>query len=492
MSSVGSVARFRRLQVERLESRCLMAVDIAGDQPVSATSVRYHIELTDRLGQPISEVRVGDQFFAKLLVSDLRPEPLGVFAGFTGLGFDREGLQSDSEIVFGDDFIGIQESDAESIGGMASLLVPPRRETSLLATVPLTATTPGTFSLQTLPTLNSITSATLLYGTNEPVPRSAIQFSGASIQVSAGSPTASVVTTSPPNSSAINQPEPINLPPSTLATSTSQVNLIIPISLESKPASSPSNHQSAPEIRSMVRLESQLHRQSVDPLTQSISEIQAHLTLPPRDVTVETNTKDVIPDIPMDGTRQESSSAILQTLRGTWDHGLVELSRSVGDWRSEREVRKKVRDSDRIKHSMLSTDSRSRNELSDSSNPLSDRAKRLRKLRGKSFLAIGRDGSSPLDEHPVASDRMLVDLAESVHESIWSNSDDFASSQLTTYDSEGQSSPSRPSPATDGAHTDSLFAAGVTIESDVQPLSRLELIPHTTTSVDNRDNDANR
>jgi hypothetical protein len=65
------------LRIESLESRLALA-----------TVMEVQVEATDRSGNPISEVEVGEEFMLVATVQDLRLQPTGVFAAYVDILFD--------------------------------------------------------------------------------------------------------------------------------------------------------------------------------------------------------------------------------------------------------------------------------------------------------------------------------------------------------------------------------------------------------------------
>jgi len=181
----------RPISMESLESRCYLSGDGIGP----LVSVR--LEATDLAGQPIQSISAGQEFLLHALADDLREgEPFpGVFGVYADVWYRPELIGVDAgltkhDVDFDELFLNCRSVDASlpgvisEIGSCSSQMTPTGEEEVSLWTVKVRAVAPGLAQF-VLDAADKFGNDVLLYGLNERVAPSRVEFTGASIQITA-------------------------------------------------------------------------------------------------------------------------------------------------------------------------------------------------------------------------------------------------------------------------------------------------------------------
>lgn len=161
-------------------------------EPVSSDELLgIRVEATDLNGNLVSTVNIGDEFEIRVLASDLRADPQGVFAAYTDVVYNSA-VTLAGPVIYGDSFPNVQQGDASSVGlldefGATAGFGPLGGGEFVLFRIPFTATSLGTAEFETnaadlLPQHES-----LLFGSGSPVAINRIAFGSSTLQILPGS-----------------------------------------------------------------------------------------------------------------------------------------------------------------------------------------------------------------------------------------------------------------------------------------------------------------
>ena len=108
--------RSRRLRLEQLEDRRLLATDVT-----------FRLASADAGGTPISDVEVGDSFWLDIYTKDTRIFGDGVFAAYLDVEFDAGLIQPIGDVVHAGDYSNVTSGSSatpgllDEVGGTAGL-----------------------------------------------------------------------------------------------------------------------------------------------------------------------------------------------------------------------------------------------------------------------------------------------------------------------------------------------------------------------------------
>jgi hypothetical protein len=132
--------RRRPLLMEQLERRIALTV---------AVRMEYRLETTDLAGNPITTITAGSDFLLRGTVQDVRPEPLGVFAGWVDVNYDAGFGLAHGPIEHGPNFPVGGSGDTsvpgliDDVGSFSESVTPLGPGEMLLFSVPMKATSAG-------------------------------------------------------------------------------------------------------------------------------------------------------------------------------------------------------------------------------------------------------------------------------------------------------------------------------------------------------------
>lgn len=165
---------------------------------VSAESVRFRLDATNVDGESLDSINVGDRFFLSTFVEDVGAEPvLGTFAAYLDVTYDAERVTTTGPIEYGTYFSNGKKGELldgvlEDIGGFSSPDGAGRGGVSpigpgefLLTRVEMEAVSPGTVNFTGSFADDSPTLDVLLFGLNEAVVSSDIEFGTLSLPIQA-------------------------------------------------------------------------------------------------------------------------------------------------------------------------------------------------------------------------------------------------------------------------------------------------------------------
>lgn len=186
-----------------------LEADVDGDQQISprdalvvlnalATAdendkVSVRLKVVDAQGNQLSSIKVGDTFFVRAYVQDLRATASGVFALYTDITYAAEMAQANGAIAYSADYASGKAGSTATDGlvdeaGAFAGLTPTGADEKLVFTVPFTATAAGTLTFTPDPADVKPAHDILLYGTNKAVLNDEVEFVGASVTVTAETP----------------------------------------------------------------------------------------------------------------------------------------------------------------------------------------------------------------------------------------------------------------------------------------------------------------
>jgi len=185
------------------------AADINGDQQVSPSDalmvlnalatadandkVRVRLQVVDAQGNQLASVKVGDTFFVRAYVQDIRATATGAFAVYTDIAYQADFAKVNGAITYSADYTSGKAGTTTTAGlvdeaGAFAGLTPTGADEKLVFTVPFTATAAGTLTFAPDPADTKPAHDILLYGTNTAVLNDEVEFVSASIQVTAETP----------------------------------------------------------------------------------------------------------------------------------------------------------------------------------------------------------------------------------------------------------------------------------------------------------------
>ncbi len=185
------------------------AADINGDQQVSPSDalmvlnalatadendkVRVRLQVVDAQGNQLTTVKVGDTFFVRAYVQDIRTAATGAFALYTDIAYQADLAKVNGAIAYSADYNSGKAGTTTTAGlvdeaGAFAGLTPTGGDEKLVFTVPFTATAGGTLTFAPDPADIKPAHDILLYGTNKAVLNDEVEFISASIQVTAETP----------------------------------------------------------------------------------------------------------------------------------------------------------------------------------------------------------------------------------------------------------------------------------------------------------------
>jgi len=181
--SRGRRAR-RALFFEGLESRQLLAGDAAAASPLFS----FRLEIQDATGGVVHAAEVGTPLWLNLYARDLAAD--GVFAAYVDVEFPSSLIATSGGIHYSDDFANFRSGKIgvgviDELGAAASLSPTGSAELQLLR-VPFTATHAGIARFQTSPADILPAHDTLVYGSNHPIPETAILYDSIELVIGDG------------------------------------------------------------------------------------------------------------------------------------------------------------------------------------------------------------------------------------------------------------------------------------------------------------------
>jgi len=181
------MVRFRPLRFEQFEQRLLLTTAVS---PVIAGTpiAQFRLEVSDLVGQPITSLQAGDEFFLNAYVADVRSEPQGVFAAYLNLAFDADRVVRAGNVEFGSVYKnglvtgGTASGLLDEVGAFSGSYQPIGAGDFLLFRAPFRAEAAGTVSFVAEPA-SLPGSEVLLYGTSGPLASDEIHFGSVSLDV---------------------------------------------------------------------------------------------------------------------------------------------------------------------------------------------------------------------------------------------------------------------------------------------------------------------
>jgi len=162
---------------------------VSGEVVADVDVVRIRLEAADLLGNPVSSVAVGDDFQLQVYVEDLRTEPDGVFAAYLDVFYTSQ-ASVNGAITYGAEYPNGQWGDTGTPGvvdevGASDGFTPLGGGEFLLCSIPFEAVSAGTVSFTADPAEESPSHDVLVFGSNDPVPKSSIDYVGDTLTVNA-------------------------------------------------------------------------------------------------------------------------------------------------------------------------------------------------------------------------------------------------------------------------------------------------------------------
>jgi hypothetical protein len=158
-----------------------VTVDVVGADPL----VEFRLATTDLVGAPVSSVMVGQDFLLDVFVTDIRMDPVGVFAAYLDVLYDELLVSVSGNIVPGPVYPNSPSGSTatpgliDEAGGTDGLNVPPGTEgdAHLLWSIQLTADAVGSLTFTgSRDDMTSPAHDVLIFGPDTPVPLSQILF----------------------------------------------------------------------------------------------------------------------------------------------------------------------------------------------------------------------------------------------------------------------------------------------------------------------------
>ncbi len=149
--------------------------------------VQYRPAVTDMVGQPIDRISTNTPFLLHLYVDDLRAdaEALGVFGAFATLQFDESLASANGVPMFQSPYgpIGLTTDLRSDFGGVGPVWMLNGEEREVAAIPMISQRKLGTINFQFDKVSDFDQHGTLVYGWNELVPNSEVNFSSVSLTV---------------------------------------------------------------------------------------------------------------------------------------------------------------------------------------------------------------------------------------------------------------------------------------------------------------------
>nr|MCS5631585.1 Ig-like domain-containing protein [Pirellulaceae bacterium] len=154
-------------------------------------SVQYSMEATDLQGNPITELTVGDSFILRLLTTDVRTTPRGVFSGYTDIVWQDELVTAVGPFTYGTQYPNVHTGDFSNANlideaGATAGFTELGGGQFLVFSLPMTASNAGTLTLTADPADNSPHTDTLLFGVNESINTELIIYDSLQLQINLG------------------------------------------------------------------------------------------------------------------------------------------------------------------------------------------------------------------------------------------------------------------------------------------------------------------
>ena len=154
----------------------------------SSILVAFDVELTDRAGNPISTVVVGDEFDVHVYVSDVGVDEFGVFAAFLDLLYDEQLVALDGSLIYGADYPNGRIGDLSTAGvvdevGAVAENTPLGAGKYLVFTVPMQAIRAGDTVLESDPADDQDFNEVLRFGGGFHVPVDQIVYRSAALTI---------------------------------------------------------------------------------------------------------------------------------------------------------------------------------------------------------------------------------------------------------------------------------------------------------------------
>lgn len=191
----------RRLSVERLEPRAMLASDLAAvrsegqagglvEEAAAWPAMEMRVEVSRLDGSPASTLQVGEPFVLTVATRDLRAEAEGVFAVYVDVRWNADLAVVAGPAQFAAPFVNAP-SGAAAAGGLEELgafagLEPTREGSYAVVRVPMQAVAPGGLDFTPDPADELPIHALLLYGRDDAIDPAEVRLVGAKVVVEGG------------------------------------------------------------------------------------------------------------------------------------------------------------------------------------------------------------------------------------------------------------------------------------------------------------------
>ncbi|GAB5406694.1 MAG: hypothetical protein Aurels2KO_49250 [Aureliella sp.] len=154
-------------------------------------AVRYEVIAVDSEGLPLQEVSVGEEFWIRVYVKDVRQQATelgGLFSAYTRLHLDGADIEVTGDAIIGDDFSVLRYGNVGSdrlvgfVGGVVESWEQ-KIEEALLFEVPARATSVGSVAIQTGNSGSTFLTDTLLLGSDQALRNESIDFGSLDLPV---------------------------------------------------------------------------------------------------------------------------------------------------------------------------------------------------------------------------------------------------------------------------------------------------------------------
>lgn len=162
-----------------------------GNVQVGNEQVRFHLEVTDVNGNPVSSVPLGGEFSVNVYVEDVRSEPRGVWAAYLDVLYAHELVSVGGPLEFGPDYSNGQSGDVSVPGilneaGAFDGINPLGGGRFLLFTIPFKGDAIGRVVFTVDAAEETPAHDVLVFGSNMAVPNSQVGYGSVVIDVVAG------------------------------------------------------------------------------------------------------------------------------------------------------------------------------------------------------------------------------------------------------------------------------------------------------------------
>lgn len=191
----------RRLSLERLESRAMLASDLlaasvegqAGariEEAVASPAMEVRVEVSRLDGSPATTLQTGEPFLLTVATRDLRPEPEGVFAVYVDVRWNADRALVVGPAAFAAPFVNApsgtpRAGELDELGAFAGLEATGKGRYAVVQ-VPMQAVAPGGLDFALHPADELPMHALLLYGRDDMIDPAEVRMVGASVVVEGG------------------------------------------------------------------------------------------------------------------------------------------------------------------------------------------------------------------------------------------------------------------------------------------------------------------